>query len=124
MGMYDDVIIRDDIIEGLPVGWYQTKDLACGLDVYEVTKDKQLVLSKSDSQKQYWGYNYPKYNKSIPINLNGKLNIYSDDIPDKNRIEGLLTIENGVIVSFEETCDEGSDFELDKIQWSYVKTIK
>jgi len=120
MGMYDDVIVEQECVEGLPIGCYQTKDLACGLDLYIITSDKYLVLSKSYEPERYWGGNYPKHNNAVPINLNGKLNVYTDSVPGRNWLEGLLTIENGIVISFEETYKDSSDFDLDKIEWSYI----
>jgi len=128
MGMFDDIIIEEDLVElGIPKGNYQTKDLNCGLDTYTIDKDGNIILKNMLDVDigRYWEEGeQPLKLPSKMINVEFHLNMYGDKIYYKGELRNwlgfILTIKDGKVVKVEETSCYPADYievDMSKITW-------
>jgi hypothetical protein len=72
MGMFDDITFDYRMPDGFDGYGYQTKDLDCACDAYEITPVGRLILTYSS------GYSNDDVEKPLgDTNFKGELNIYT-----------------------------------------------
>jgi len=107
MGMFDDVDFEHRMPDGfLALGGYQSKDLDCAGDCYEITADGRLVATSRS------GYQSENPKPLGDVHYDGVLNIYGSEWPslkpheyDLSFVAGELRVircsQTGVEVVFE-----------------------
>ena len=73
MGMFDDVKCKRTMPDGFEGEWFQSKDLSCELNTFEITDDGRFVQT-GDCQDGKADLPVPK-----EIDFHGWLNFYTND---------------------------------------------
>ncbi len=69
MGLFDDIIVGADLPDGKSLQTFQTKQFACCMDKYEITKTGRLLRQTEDGKED--------------INYHGWVNFYTHDTDNK-----------------------------------------
>ena len=98
MGMYDTFLIPDNFLPDDLKGKnsYQTKDLDCFLDTYEVLENGKVILFRFNNDECYGEH----------CTMTTGVKVHDFDTKTRDYIELLVVIESGKVIDVKEVQNE------------------